>query len=119
MIKEWIQGKDLEKYQIDTENQEPVDIQDIKDVISLVNTASKVNCTFVLHLILNIGEFNVKSDNFKNIDLLKANKTQDERLSITHTDALMLIDTTINVKDIIGIEFTLKFINKEEVMQDV
>lgn len=95
-------------------DKEPVDIKTIEDVIVLITAAQEVNCVFELEFLLEIGNFIVKSDNFKGIKLLKANKTQEERLIITYTDALLVMDTTINTKHIVGVNFRLTFNDKFE-----
>ena len=117
MTLDWLKGtktlKQIEK-EFNEDEKEPVDIKDLEGVIELINVAKEVNCSFTLKLLLEIGEFIVQSDNFKSIKLLKANKTQSERLVITHTNALITMDTTIEAKHIVGINFTLTFKNMYE-----
>lgn len=63
---------------------------------------------FEVHLDLTVGECIVDSNGFKDIKILKATKNEPERLVISTYDALLSTDTTIEVKNIISIDFTLK-----------
>lgn len=104
----------MEKELNENFEQEPVKMEDVEDLIKLINTAKETNCNFTLELCLEVGSFDIQSDNFQDIKLLKANKTQEDRLLITHTFALLSMDTTINVKHIVKIRFRLTF-NTDEV----
>ena len=101
--------------EIETDMRDPVSIQDIEDMIKLINVASEIKCDFKLVLNLEIGEFCVKSDNFKGIKMSKATKKQADRLVISHSNALLLVDTVIQVKHIVGITFALKFEDRSDV----
>lgn len=94
------------------ESKGPVPMEQIEDMIKIINVAKETGCMFTLALKLEIGDFSVSSDNFKEIKLLKANKTEGERLMIAHSNALMIVHTMIEVKHIIGVNFTLKFSDK-------
>ena len=112
MVLDWIKAPNMLKEidsEIDNSKKEPIDIKQIENLIELINVAKDIGCVFTLKILLEIDNFLLKSDNFKNIKLLKPNKTQESRLVITHTNALLNIDTTIETKYIVGINFDLSF----------
>ena len=94
---------------IEEEVKEPVELSAIEDVIDLINVASKVKCAFQLRLTLSIGDFKIDNDNFEEIKLLNKSKKESNKLIITYKDVLLSNQTTIDVENIINIEFFLKY----------
>lgn len=121
MVLEWLKKPTKNLKQIEeeimNEEQKPVDVKEIEDLIRIINTVKDINCIFSLVLRLEIGEFSVQNDNLKEIKLLKATKTQQERLSITHTNTLLTMETTIELRHITGITFKLAF-NDSNIIED-
>lgn len=98
---------------IEEEVQKPVEISAIEDVINLISVASKVKCRFQLHLTLSIGDFKVDNDNFEDIKLLnKSKKESTNKVVITYKDALLSNQTTIDIENIVKIDFILKYNDK-------
>lgn len=108
----WLSSKKNEIDAIEEEPQHPVDVQVIEDVINLINTASKMKCIFQLNLKLTIGEFKIDNDSFKDIKLSNKTKKEDNRLVIAYKDALLSNQTSIEVENIIGVNFILNYTDK-------
>lgn len=95
--------------EIETEVEEPVDVAKIEELIKMIDLAQSVNADFKLSIILRIDGFVVDSINFAGIKFVKKTKNEPNKIVISHYNSLLLIDTMINVDDIIHFDLSIKF----------
>lgn len=102
--------KDIARMEIDESyNQEPVAKEDMEKLIKLMHTAHDVGAWFELELQLPIGSFSVDSDEYTGIKIMPKTKTDKERVIISYKDALLSNDTVINLENVLGISFVIRF----------
>lgn len=93
----------------------PLTYNSMENVVKLVDAAKEVNSRFTLCLKLSIGEFEVDSNAFKEIKLLKASKNQDARIIISFADTISSTETTIELQYIEKATVKIEYSKTEEV----
>lgn len=102
--------KDMARMEIDESyTQEPVAKEDMEKLIKLMHTAHDVGAWFELELQLPIGSFSVDSDEYTGIKIMPKTKTDKERVTISYKDALLSNDTVIDLENVLGISFVIRF----------
>ena len=91
----------------------PVTYETMENVIKLIEIANETNSDFSLLLNLSIDSFKIDSDNFKDIKLLKGNKTQPDRVMISSSDVLLTTETTIELQHIAKVTVFIQYEKKE------
>lgn len=93
----------------------PLTYHSMENVVKLVDIAKEVNSNFTLCLKLSIGAFEVDSNAFKEIKLLKASKSQDARIVISFADTISSTETTIELQYIERATVKIEYIKEEGV----
>lgn len=108
------QPKEIEEVE---EELKSIDKKDMENVIELINIAYSTGCIFVLKLTLTSGEFCVDSDTYTDIKMLNKTKNEPDRVVIGYKNALLSHTTIINLDDIVGITFDIKFCNENNIIK--
>ena len=88
---------------------QPVNIDDVENIIELIKVAQKNVAMFSICFQLDIGEFSVDSDSLEDIKILKKTKNENERIQIQYSDVLLEHNVVIQLENIVGVFFDLQY----------
>ena len=106
-----IRNKKAEMDIIDHTEEIPVTKEELQQLIDIIEVARKIDASFDLVLSLSMGEFHVDSLSFVGIKMI--NKKDEGKLLIQYKQNMLLLnDTYIDIENIMHIDFTLRFTDK-------